>query len=116
MALDFPSSPTNGQVSNGYVYNSTVGAWQIINVGAVTMSETAPTSPYEGQLWLDETSGQMYVYYNDGTSSQWIAAVGGNYVINTDGDPGRKLYVGSVDPDGTYTLQTGDVWIQVPGA
>lgn len=28
MALDFPSSPTNGQVYSNYYYDSTVGAWR----------------------------------------------------------------------------------------
>jgi hypothetical protein len=35
-------------------------------------------------------------------------------VVNTDGDPGTAIYVGSIDPDVSYTLATGDVWIEVP--
>lgn len=35
-------------------------------------------------------------------------------VVNTDDDPGTTFYVGSVDPDGEYTLVAGDVWIEVP--
>ena len=35
-------------------------------------------------------------------------------VVNTDGDAGKTFYVGSVDPDGVYTLAAGDVWIEVP--
>jgi hypothetical protein len=35
-------------------------------------------------------------------------------VVNTDDDPGITFYVGSVDPDGVYTLVAGDVWIEVP--
>jgi hypothetical protein len=35
-------------------------------------------------------------------------------VVNTDADPGKTFYVGSVDPDGTYTLVAGDVWIETP--
>lgn len=35
-----------------------------------------------------------------------------NIVINTDGNPGRKIYVGTVDPDTLYTLELGDVWIE----
>ena len=34
-------------------------------------------------------------------------------IVNTDGDSGKTVYVGSVDPDGTYTLQPGDVWIEL---
>lgn len=35
-------------------------------------------------------------------------------IVNTDGDAGITIYVGSVDPDGTYTLAEGDVWIETP--
>jgi hypothetical protein len=35
-------------------------------------------------------------------------------IINTDGDPGKTIYVGSVDPDVAYTPAVGDVWIEVP--
>jgi len=44
---------------------------------SVTVSETAPVSPTEGDLWLNSTEAKMYVYYDDGTSAQWVAAVGG---------------------------------------
>ena len=44
---------------------------------SVTVSETAPVSPTEGDLWLNSTEAKMYVYYDDGTSEQWVAAVGG---------------------------------------
>ena len=38
MALDFPSSPTNGQIFNQYVYNSTTGAWKNYNDNSVVTS------------------------------------------------------------------------------
>lgn len=38
MALDFPSSPTNGQVFNQYVYNSTTGAWKNYNDNTIVTS------------------------------------------------------------------------------
>ena len=44
---------------------------------SVTVSETAPVSPAEGDLWLNSTEAKMYVYYDDGSSAQWVAAVGG---------------------------------------
>lgn len=43
MALDFPSNPTNGQVFNQYVYNSTIGAWKNYN------DNTAVTSALLGK-------------------------------------------------------------------
>lgn len=35
-------------------------------------------------------------------------------MINTDGDPGKTIYVGAIDPDVAYTPAVGDVWIEVP--
>lgn len=34
-------------------------------------------------------------------------------VVNTNSNPGKKIYVGSTDPVGSYTLAVGDVWIVV---
>jgi hypothetical protein len=73
-ALDFPSSPTNGQVYEQYTYDSTKGAWRVTaNPGAtVVSSPTAPTSPVSGNLWLNTNDGVLFVYYNDGDTSQWV--------------------------------------------
>jgi len=36
---------------------------------------TAPASPAVGQYWWrNDPDGRLYVYYNDGTSSQWVPA------------------------------------------
>jgi hypothetical protein len=43
--------------------------------GSVTVSDTAPSNPQPGGLWYDSTAAQLYVYYNDGNSSQWVIAV-----------------------------------------
>ena len=40
----------------------------------VTVSATAPAGPSEGDLWWDEDVGNMFIYYNDGSSSQWVEA------------------------------------------
>lgn len=39
---------------------------------SISVSETAPTSPDPGNLWLNTNNGYLYVYINDGSSSQWI--------------------------------------------
>lgn len=73
-ALDFPNSPTNGQVFGGYIYDSTKGAWRVspTTAAAVISSPTAPSSPVAGNIWFNTNDGVFFVYYADGDSSQWI--------------------------------------------
>lgn len=95
MALDFPNSPTHGQTYGNYTYDSYVGIWRSSSAGngVVNTTTSAPTTATPGDLWFNPNDGTMYVYYNDGTSSQWvesrapIAADGyqsPNYIINGD--------------------------------
>ena len=39
---------------------------------SVTVSDTAPTSPSAGDLWFKSDEGRLKIYYNDGSSSQWV--------------------------------------------
>ena len=39
---------------------------------SVDVSETAPTEPEAGNLWLNTTNGRLYIYINDGDTSQWM--------------------------------------------
>lgn len=73
-ALDFPASPTNGQVYNNWTYNSTKGVWQSSPYGQqqAAVSSTPPLTPAQGDLWYDPDDGSMYIYYSDGDSSQWV--------------------------------------------
>ena len=41
------------------------------------ISDIAPANPEEGQLWWDSVGGQLYVWYEDANSSQWVQANGG---------------------------------------
>lgn len=42
--------------------------------GSVTISDVAPASPAAGDMWFDSVGTQLYVWYNDGSSNQWVAA------------------------------------------
>lgn len=74
-------------------YNSSTGkfegfgsAWGNIGGGA-SISDTAPSNPGAGDLWWNSADGILYVYYSDGTSSQWVATDAGGegqYVAYTD--------------------------------
>jgi hypothetical protein len=41
--------------------------------GAI-IGDTAPATPKPGALWWSSVDGQLYVYYQDANSSQWVAA------------------------------------------
>lgn len=41
-------------------------------VGGVTVSPAKPENPYLGQLWWDNTDGSLYIFYIDGSGSQWV--------------------------------------------
>jgi Collagen triple helix repeat (20 copies) len=55
----------------------------------VTVADTPPGSPTVGSLWYDSAGAQLYVWYNDGTSSQWVVAtnqnLAGAYLPTTGG-------------------------------
>jgi hypothetical protein len=68
-----PSS-TNGQVMTTV---AGVAAWAAPGGGgsaSITVSDTAPASPTAGALWWKSDIGQLFLYYNDGNSSQWVPA------------------------------------------
>jgi hypothetical protein len=86
MALDFPTSPSPGQIftgaSNTWTWNGT-GWMPSGGAGAggasVTIAPTAPGSPSVGNLWWDSTGGQLYIYYDDSTSQQWVITVNAGF-------------------------------------
>lgn len=73
-AMDFPASPTNGQVYGAYTYDSTKGAWRVTGVQATSVisSATPPSNPTSGNLWFNTNDGVLFTYFNDGNSSQWV--------------------------------------------
>lgn len=74
MALDFPSNPTNGQEYQGYVYSTSVGAWQAKPSAQSPFytSDTPPANPTKGDSWFNTNDGTMYVYVYDGNTYQWV--------------------------------------------
>lgn len=64
------SSPTDKQVLQ---YEASSGQWKNkAATGGVTTGATPPATPMPGDAWYDTTDGLLYVYYNDGNSSQWV--------------------------------------------
>ena len=81
MGFNFPDAPTPGQVYGSYTWDAATGAWKLTasggsgGGGSITVSDTPPASPVAGALWWESDTGNLYIYYNDGDSSQWVLAV-----------------------------------------
>lgn len=56
------------------VFSAKAAAAGISGGGNTTVSvgSSTPASPSSGNLWLNTNNGSLYVYINDGTSSQWM--------------------------------------------
>lgn len=53
--------------------------------GSTTVSDTAPSTPSAGDQWFNSADGSLYIYYNDGSSSQWVGAGGPAGAAGADG-------------------------------
>ena len=101
--FDFPTSPSEGQIFNApsgptYVFQNPV--WRAIGQGQIAIiSDTAPANPANGTLWWESDTGILFVYVNDGNSSQWVQAGG----IAAGGAINVVTFLAS----GTYTPPAG---------
>lgn len=82
--LQRTSDPT-GTAAGEIYYNTNTdklriydgAAWADVSSGsgaAVTVSDTAPSTPSNEDIWFDSVNTRTYIYYNDGNSSQWVEA------------------------------------------
>lgn len=108
------TSPSEGM----FVYLSDVdllnyydgSAWQEFTSGGggVTISATAPADPDEGALWWDSDDGKMFIYYNDGTSSQWVDAAGPSVAVQSTAPTGYEGQLWLDDTDGSMYVYYTD--------
>lgn len=72
--LDSLSDVVIGTLEAGQVitYNGTNWINGTSGGGGVTAAATPPGSPVNGSAWFDTNAGTLYVYYDDGNSSQWV--------------------------------------------
>jgi hypothetical protein len=62
------STATTGQIMT---WNGTDYAW-VDASSSISVSETAPASPSNGDMWFDSSNANTYIYYTDTDSSQWL--------------------------------------------
>jgi len=66
---------------------------------SVTIADDPPSSPSTGDLWWESDTGILKVYYNDGTTSQWVDATPQDAPIEL---PSQSTHAGKyLQTDGT---------------
>lgn len=74
LALKLEDAPSDGEQ-----YSRKDGAWEQFTipapapaVGLVDVSDSAPVSPIDKQLWWKSSTGALLIRYNDGDTIQWV--------------------------------------------
>ena len=115
MAMNFPDSPSNGDTAtlNGkvYAYEAAKQSWTPVSQGSGTIlvSDTTPVSPSAGDLWLDSTNSTLYVYLNDGSSSQWVGISGASGAAGADGAGGGMTTYADITARNAATPSEGEM-------
>lgn len=74
---------------------------------SVITSDVAPSSPSVGDMWFDSEVLKIFIYYNDGDSSQWIEI---NSLAGNE-DTGSATNVNWVERTSNTTITAGEKYI-----
>jgi hypothetical protein len=98
-------APTDGQL---YTRRGVDASWQ--PAPGVSIRDTPPTSAKSGDLWWDSVGGQLYIYFIDPNTSQWVTAINNTGGQGPQGTQGIQGIQGIQGPTGA----TGPQGIQGP--
>jgi hypothetical protein len=56
------------------VFDGAILGGTLLNA-SVSVTDTPPENPTQGSLWFNSATGGIYLYYQDGSSNQWIAPI-----------------------------------------
>jgi len=127
--------PVGAGINHGYVTTDTSHLWvwngfAWVDCGNLTgpvgpigpvghqvmfIGDTPPVDPQPGHTWWQSNTGNMYVWFNDGNSEQWVPA----HVGTLPGGEGSPMEIPDEVIGGTITIGTtppavpavNDIWI-----
>lgn len=97
----------SGIVITGDAINDKITISATGGSSSVTTSDTAPGSPGDGDLWWDSSTGKLYIYYDDGSSSQWVEVSSPSYSVTNQAVANSTI--GYVISGGGSTITTGTI-------
>jgi hypothetical protein len=118
--IDFPANPTTGQqfTTGGVTWTFDGVKWTMGGTSPVNFGDTPPLNPTPGTLWWNTTVGQLYIWYVDPNTSQWVIAVnsgvagpqgikGDTGLQGPKGDTGATGPIGPPSGSGVYVPLAG---------
>jgi Collagen triple helix repeat (20 copies) len=93
--------------SDGVTYGRKDGAW-IKNIALVPTDDAAPANPQDGQLWFKTSTGDTFIWLDDGTSQQWVQ-------VNTATFTGEGVFVPEAPVDGKTYARKNAGWVEGGG-
>ena len=81
----------NTQTNKFEGYSGSTPTWSALG-GSAAVSSGAPATQSEGDLWYDTDDGRLFIYYNDGSSAQWVDT-------NPYGLPTNLVIEGNITPE-----------------
>ena len=105
--------PTGAVTNDALVFNGVKFVSASVAGGgggaSLTVSDVAPTSPSEGDLWFNSSNARTYVYYD----SSWVEVGGSGGVANLD-DIGNVSASAAISGD--LIQYNGSAWVNVPSS
>jgi hypothetical protein len=107
MLHDLPNAPVVGQVFHGpgtTLYQWTGTTWDMLDpravtrVPTITMGTEPPALPLAADLWFNTDTGFLFIFYDDGSTVQWVVANPGKG--KEQGPPGQTGAQGPPGPQG----------------
>ena len=112
------------------------GATALGHAGFISVGDTPPLNPREGDGWWDSVGAQLYVWYDDGTSAAWVPATNtsgtaisslrteaptsGAVIVMTAADQALAITSGALSaltihlPPGPAASQEVELWFAAP--
>lgn len=103
-------------------YDHSIRKFVFDDSSSITVSDTIPADPVQGDLWYDSTLGRTFIYYVDQDGAQWVdASPSGGVLSNSNSwistNVGihtlSSVGIGTTNPTSKLTVVGGDIRVGI---